>query len=452
MNVQVKLNGNTVAGIKNGEDELTASDYTVDGNGKITLNRVYLSTLETGEYTLTVNYNPMGENYAASNDNEACATTLFTLTVRNPKLTGITQPEAVTGVANGTAKTAAALGLPKTVTITTENPGIITAAVSWNLESLAEGSYEPSVLTEQSFKVNGTVTLPEGVDNSDNKSLTVTIQVTVKAVPGVTAPSITTQPVDAAVKEGETAAFTIAASGTDLTYQWKIDRNDGNGWVNIPGATGTGYTTSTVSLSCNGFKYQCVVSNAAGTVTSDVAVLTVSGSVAYRILDGADSEWKQNTDGTVTIRGNGEFSKFVSVRVDGTLVDEKNYTAREGSTIITLKADYLQTLSVGTHTFEIVWTDGSAETSFKVSENISGNEENRDPNSDNGSSDNYPASTSDGEQDNGNSNGNNEGNHQQITAPKTGDTSHLGVWVTLLAFSVAGIIVLLYVYRKQKGE
>ena len=87
--------------------------------------------------------------------------------------------------------------------------------------------------------------------------------------------SITTQPGNATVKVGETASFTIAASGTDLTYQWQIDRNDGKGWVNIDGATATSYTTSTVNISCNGFKYKCVVSNSAGNVESNSATLTV---------------------------------------------------------------------------------------------------------------------------------------------------------------------------------
>ena len=45
------------------------------------------------------------------------------------------------------------------------------------------------------------------------------------------------------------------------------------------------------------------------------------------------------------------------------------YTVKEGSTIITLKAEYLNTLSVGKHTFEIVWNDGSASTSFIIKEN-----------------------------------------------------------------------------------
>lgn len=104
-------------------------------------------------------------------------------------------------------------------------------------------------------------------------------------------------------------------------------------------------------------------------------------SVDYDILDGANSSWTQNTDGSLSIRGSGAFSKFVGVKVDGTLVDGKNYTVKEGSTIITLKTDYLNTLSVGTHTFKILWTDGSASTTFALKADTSedGNQKNDAP-------------------------------------------------------------------------
>ncbi len=134
----------------------------------------------------------------------------------------------------------------------------------------------------------------------------------------------------------------------------------------------------------------------------------------YKIISGADSEWKQNTDGNITIRGNGEFSKFESVKVDGSIIDAKNYTAKEGSTIIILKADYLKTLSVGTHSFEIVWTDGSAVTNFKVSKNTD--------------------------------------DSQQPTPPQTGDNSRPMLWVTLLAASLAGLLALLVVRRKKDDK
>ena len=264
-----------------------------------------------------------------------------------------------------------------------------------------------------------------------------TIEVTFKQesqTPDVTAPSITTQPGNATVKVGETATFTIAVNSTDLTYQWQIDRNDGNGWVNIDGATAAIYTTSTVDINCSGFKYQCVVSNSAGTDTSNTAVLTVMenttpapDSVDYEILDGANTSWEQNSDGSLSIRGSGEFSKFVGVKIDGNLVDVKNYTVKKGSTIVTLKADYLNTLSVGNHTFEIIWTDGTAATRFTVIKSDSGSDEPKD------------------------NDGNQTDDNQQITAPKTGDNSHTVLWISLLGVSLAGLLSMMYV-RKKKGK
>lgn len=280
-------------------------------------------------------------------------------------------------------------------------------------------------------------------------------------VPGVTAPSITTQPDNATVKAGETATFTIAASGTDLTYQWQIDRNDGNGWVNIDGATAAIYTTSTVDISCNGFKYQCVVSNSAGTGTSNTAVLTVTenttpapGSVDYEILDGANTSWEQNSDGSLSIRGSGAISKFVGVKVDGNLVDVRNYTVKEGSTIVTLKADYLNTLSVGNHTFEIIWTDGTASTRFTVSKSDSGSDEPKDNDGNNGKNDNTnntPATAPEDKNNNGTS-GSQTDDNQQITAPKTGDNSHTVLWISLLGVSLAGLLSMIYVRKKKENE
>ena len=291
-----------------------------------------------------------------------------------------------------------------------------------------------------------------------------TIEVTFKQesqTPDVTAPSITTQPGNATVKAGETATFTIAASGTGLTYQWQIDRNDGNGWVNIDGATAAIYTTSTVDISCNGFKYQCVVSNSAGTDTSNTAVLTVTenttpapGSVDYEILDGANTSWEQNSDGSLSIRGSGAISKFVGVKVDGNLVDVKNYTVKEGSTIVTLKADYLNTLSVGNHTFEIIWTDGTASTRFTVSKSDSGSAEPKDNDGNNGKNDNTnntPATVPENKNNNGTS-GSQTDDNQQITAPKTGDNSHTVLWISLLGVSLAGLLSMIYVRKKKENK
>ncbi len=74
----------------------------------------------------------------------------------------------------------------------------------------------------------------------------------------------------------------------------------------------------------------------AGAVSVKANYEAIPTPVSYKILDGANSDWKQNTEETITIRGNGDFSKFVGVKIDGNTIDAKNYTAKEGSTIITL--------------------------------------------------------------------------------------------------------------------
>lgn len=216
------------------------------------------------------------------------------------------------------------------------------------------------------------------------------------------------------------------------------------------------YTTNVfaIDMSADGDKILTVSYTKNGvTKTKDITIKVNAALASYKIISGADSEWKQNTDRTITIGGNGEFSKFESVKVDGSIIDAKNYTAKEGSTIIILKADYLKTLSVGTHSFEIVWADGSAVTSFKVSKNTSDNEGSKD---NNGNKDNSndnpnsnPAAVPDDKKTNGSNSGNNTDDSQQITAPQTGDNSHLMLWVTLLAASLAGLLALLSVRMKK---
>lgn len=92
-------------------------------------------------------------------------------------------------------------------------------------------------------------------------------------------PVITQQPVSVAVRVGQPATFTVAASGTGpLSYQW---RRDG---VDIAGATGPAYTLPLARLSDSDGTFQCIVSNASGNVISAVAVLTVSADFGPRRL------------------------------------------------------------------------------------------------------------------------------------------------------------------------
>ena len=84
-------------------------------------------------------------------------------------------------------------------------------------------------------------------------------------------PTITTQPSNQTVAEGQPVTFQVGAGGsTPLTYQWQ--RNI----VNIPGANSSTYTIPSATLADNGARFRCVVSNAFGTATSNEATLIVT--------------------------------------------------------------------------------------------------------------------------------------------------------------------------------
>ena len=148
----------------------------------------------------------------------------------------------------------------------------------------------------------------------------------------------------------------------------------------------------------------------------------------YKIIEGANGTWTQNSDGTLTFRANGDFSKFTGVKIDGTLIDPKNYTAKSGSTIITLKADYLKTLSVGTHKLTVVYTDGECSTNFEVKQAAS---EQTKPTERDKSDTTTPTGGKD------------------TTSPQTGDNSNMLLWVALLFVSGAGVLGTT-VYSKKK--
>lgn len=155
---------------------------------------------------------------------------------------------------------------------------------------------------------------------------------------------------------------------------------------------------------------------------------TAAGASDYKIIEGANGTWTQNSDGTLVFRANGDFDKFTGVKVDGTLIDAKNYTAVSGSTVITLKADYLKTLSVGTHKIAVVYTDGECSANFEVKKAAS---EQTKPTE----GDKTDTTTPTGGKD--------------TTSPQTGDNSNLALWFAVLFVSGAGVIGAT-VYSKKK--
>ena len=488
----------------------TSSDSTAGYNTSYTAS-ITLTAATGYEFTDSTTATVLGNNATSitkNTDGTLTVTYDFPATAKD-KLISITAPQAIT-VANGTAYDA--MNLPATVNIVTEGNTESSAPVTWNTTAPASGSYEPSVLTQQTVTLNGTVTCPDSIDDN-GVPLTTTITITISAAGIVGAPTVNlaagtytenqsvtltsstegatiyyttdgSEPtITGGVPAGTTAVYTapIAVTGTEgesitttikaiavkdrmqnssvekftYTIQIPVPKYE----VNVTNGSGSGNYAqgSTVTITANTapngqrFKDWSIESGniTLASSTSDTTTFVMPAEavrvkanyeaiptpVSYKILDGANSDWKQNTEETITIRGNGDFSKFVGVKIDGNTIDAKNYTAKEGSTIITLTTDYLKTLSIGTHTFEIVWTDGSASTNFTVSKNDSGSETPKDD-----------------DKNKNDDSGSQTGDNHHITAPQTGDNSHLTLWISLLGASLIGLLATLYMRKKKDNE
>lgn len=202
-------------------------------------------------------------------------------------------------------------------------------------------------------------------------------------------------------------------------------------------------------------------------VLTDLTMTPESSGMApeYKVIEGANGTWKQNSDGTLTFRANGEFSKFTGVKVDDQLVDAKNYTAISGSTIVTLSADYLKTLSTGNHTLTVVFNDGDCSTNFTVqaagssttpSNPGSGTGSGTMPSNPNGGT-SGSATTPSGS--NGITGAATTAGGTKVTgtntanlnkAPKTGEDSPLALWIGVLCVSAFGMVGTTIYSRKKK--
>ena len=120
----------------------------------------------------------------------------------------------------------------------------------------------------------------------------------------------------------------------------------------------------------------------------------------YKFTKGDGSSVLKTSGNDLSFTANGAFDKFTGIEVDGKAVDAANYTAKAGSTIITLKGSYLKTLSAGKHTITVKYTDGQTQGTF------------------------YVTLTGDG------------------TTPPTGDNSQIALWIGLMTVSALAILLL----------
>ncbi len=129
----------------------------------------------------------------------------------------------------------------------------------------------------------------------------------------------------------------------------------------------------------------------------------------YKITTGDRSNWAKGSGATLDFTANGHTGLFYHLLIDGKTLDTKNYTVASGSTIVKLKANYLQNLSTGKHTIQFVYDDGKTDIgSFNVV--------------------------------------------YAWGSPRTSDDSNIGLWMCLMFMSAAAIVVALPRIKPRKDN
>ena len=141
------------------------------------------------------------------------------------------------------------------------------------------------------------------------------------------------------------------------------------------------------------------------TVLSGDITLYAHWQFDYKITEGKDQTFEDND---VIIKCNGKLEDLQSIKVGDNELDEENYALESGSTILTLKKEYLSTLSVGTHNITFVYPDGSATTTLTIPEPVNDNQTTNDNTT-----------------------------QARITNPKTGD--NIIFYITILSISIIGL-------------
>lgn len=156
----------------------------------------------------------------------------------------------------------------------------------------------------------------------------------------VTSVSITGQPKARSVTEGQTATFSVAASGTGLTYQWQTLLAGATSWIktNLGGST-TNKLSFTAALGYTGRRYRCVIkSSNGGSVISNAVTLTVvakpkiTGQPAYAsVTDGQNAAFGVAATGTgLTYQWQtlkvGE-TEWIKTNLSGSTTNALNFTA-----------------------------------------------------------------------------------------------------------------------------
>lgn len=158
------------------------------------------------------------------------------------------------------------------------------------------------------------------------------------------------------------------------------------------------------------------------------------------VLEVTDKVYLIGSGGDATIKCTGELKDFVSVAVDGVLIDSSNYTVVDGSTVLTFLSSYLDTLSVGDHVVTLNYTYGSIDTTLTVLDRSTDASDSNTMENDNETNTTGNANASFNST---------QGGAMQSGTPKTGDHTLIMLWGLVMMTAGCGCLALIWT-RKQK--
>lgn len=228
----------------------------------------------------------------------------------------------------------------KTVTFKSSDEAVATVSEKGTVTAVGAGTATITVTTEDGeFKKTCKITV-----------LGDTVQVT----------GVSLDKTSLTMKVGESAALTATVmpeNATDKTVTFKSS-DEKVATVSADGkVTAVAAGTATIYVTTKDGEYQN---------TCKLIVADSNPAPTYKILDGDGQNLEQGGEKDLSVRGSGNLEDLKEIQVDGQVIAASNYTLKSGSTIVTLKADYLKTLQPGKHSLTFVWKDGTATAFFTI--------------------------------------------------------------------------------------
>ena len=186
-------------------------------------------------------------------------------------------------------------------------------------------------------------------------------------------------------------SITLGTSNVNVVVSYKLIKytitinNVENATINPSGVIEVDYNTSKeftikanngyklVSVKVNSIEMLSSISNdklTLSNVKGNASIVVVVEKITYQVIEGSNQKYVISKNNEAIFRIDADYSKFESVYVDDELLSSENYTSKSGSTIITLKKDYVDSLSEGVHTLKVKFSDGEASTTFSVEKTI----------------------------------------------------------------------------------